>query len=313
MDYIAISIDTRTSTGSASAMSAPSKWPLPEQGIRFMTPAFMVNKLASHPLTRECYPTAMGFYPNANVHRMQRSRHDDNLLIYCVEGKGRAATDNWRGHIGPGQVLLLPQGVAHQYEADIEDPWTIYWVHFQGTSTAIFNQYLGDREDVPPVTQAGISPQLVAHFRGLLAVHRTGYNTRAFINAANQLRHLLTQIALDIRQAKASSQDNFNLETVQRLMLEHIDQSLNLDTLAAAANLSKFHFCNKYKGLTGYSPIKHFLNMKMEHACQLLDSSQLSVKGVASALGYDDPLYFSRQFRKTVGISPRAYRRSVRS
>ena len=53
--------------------------------------------------------------------------------------------------------------------------------------------------------------------------------------------------------------------------------------------------------------------MKMEHACHLLDSSQLSVKGVAAALGYDDQLYFSRQFSKTIGLSPRAYRRSVRS
>ena len=240
----------------------------------------MRNKLARHPLTRECYPTAMGFYPSADLHRMQRLRHDDNLLIYCVEGQGHATAGNWRGLIGPGQVLLLPQGVAHAYEADGADPWTIYWVHFQGSSTAVFNQYLGDREGVPPVTQTGISPQLVAHFRGLMAVHRTGYNTRAFM---------------------------------QSLMLEHIGQPLNLDTLAAAAKLSKFHFSNKYKALTGYSPMKHFLNMKMEHACHLLDTSQLSIKGVAAALGYDDQLYFSRQFSKTVGMSPRTYRRSVRS
>ena len=186
-----------------------------------------------------------------------------------------------------------------------------------GGGNALFgdnlNQYLGDREGVPPVTQTGISPQLVAHFRGLMAVHRTGYNTRAFINAANQLRHLLTHIALEIRQARANNSDSFSLEEVQSLMLEHVGQPLNLETLAAAAKLSKFHFSNKYKALTGYSPMKHFLNMKMEHACHLLDTSQLSVKGVAAAVRYDALLYFTRQFSKTVGMSPRTYRRSVRS
>jgi len=207
---------------------------------------------------------------------------------------------------------LLPQGTTHHYEADNDEPWSIYWVHYQGTSTAVFNQYLGDREGAPPVLPVGISPQLVAHFRGLLAVQRTGYSNRAFINAANQLRHLLTHITLDMRQASVARHDNLDLEAVQNLMLEHIGQPLALNTLAAAANLSRCHFSKKYKALTGYSPIKHFLNMKMEHACHLLDSTQLSVKGVAVALGYDDQLYFSRQFSKTVGLSPRAYRRSVR-
>jgi len=293
-------------------MSAPSKWPLPADGIRFLTPGFMLNKLARHPLTRECYPAAMGYYPLARSHRMERGRHDDNLLIYCVEGLGQASTQDWSGQVGSGELLLLPQGVAHKYQADPKHPWTIYWVHYQGSSTAVFNHYLGYREGGNPVTRVGVSPQLAAQFRGLMEVHRTGYNSRAFINAANQLRHLLTQLTLEMRQARATGQHSFNLAAVQGFMLENLSQQVDLDTLAAAAKLSKYHFSNKYKALTGYSPIKHFLNMKMEHACHLLDSGDFSVKAVATALGYEDPLYFSRLFNRTVGMSPRSYRNSVR-
>jgi AraC-like DNA-binding protein len=298
MDYIAL-------------MSAPSKWPLPAAGIRFLTPAFMVEKLARHPLTKDCYPTAMGFYPDARGHRMRRLRHDDNLLLYCVSGRGKATTDDWRGPVRAGQVLVLPQGLAHEYEASRREPWTLYWVHFQGASTGIFSQFLGYREG-NPVLDAGMSPALVASFTSLMTVRRTGYSDRAFINAANQLRYLLTQTALEIRATQAQAQHTIDLDQLQAYMLEHIDQSVSLDTLAALANMSKYHFSGKYKKLTGYSPIKHFLNMKMEHACHLLDSTDLSVKAIAAELGYEDQLYFSRLFSRTIGRSPRAYRASIR-
>ena len=293
-------------------MSSPSKWPLPDTGIRFMTPAFMIEKLARHPLTKDCYPTAMGFYPKASGHHMERQRHDDNLLIYCTDGTGELATADWRGQISAGQLILLPQGLQHLYRSSNSEPWTVFWVHFQGASTGVFTQYLGYREGKRPVVDAGVSPVLIGAFTSLMEVRRTGYSTRAFINAANQLRHLLTTTAIEIRANQARGHQGLQLEQVQGFMLENIDQNLSLDVLAATANMSKFHFSNRYKTLTGYSPVKHFLNMKMEHACYLLDSSDLSVKAIASQLGYEDPLYFSRIFSKTIGMSPRSYRASIR-
>ena len=292
-------------------MSAPSKWPLPDAGVRFITPRFMIETLARHPLTKDCYPAAMGFYPKALGHRMRRQRHDDNLMIYCAAGRGSLAAGGSTLRVNPGQVILLPQGLAHEYRAHRRQPWSVYWVHFQGAASAQFLQLLGYREG-RTVMEAGIAPSLAVAFDSLMEVRHTGYSTRAFINAANQLRHLLTQFALEIGLQGGRSGRGFNIDQLQAFMREHIDQPLSLDTLAEQANLSKYHFANRYKKLTGYSPIKHFLNMKMEYACRLLDGSDLSVQAVAAAVGYDDPLYFSRLFRQTIGSSPRDYRASIR-
>lgn len=292
-------------------MSNPSKWPLPHAGVRFITPAFMLEKLARHPLTKDCYPTAMGYYPAAMGHRMQRERHDDNLLLYCTSGRGHLTADNWHSEVTAGHIMLLPQGLAHTYEADEKDPWTLYWVHFQGASTRVFMQYLGYRDD-RPLANAGVSPLLIGAFTNLLEVRRTGYSTRAFINAANHLRHLITQMSMEISAHAGRLQSGFELDHVQAYMLEHIDQTITLDALAQVANMSKYHFSNRYKALTGYPPVKHFLNMKMEHACHLLDSTDMGVSEIARGVGYDDPLYFSRLFSKTIGSSPRGYRSSTR-
>ncbi|HEY7775463.1 MAG TPA: AraC family transcriptional regulator [Kineobactrum sp.] len=292
-------------------MSKTSQWPLPAEGIRFLTPAFMLEQLHRHPLTRDCYPTAMGYYPQATGHRMRRPRHDDNLLLYCVEGHGRLSSGEQRTRITAGDLVLLPQGLAHRYAAAPDQPWSLYWVHFQGISSRIFMDYMGYRDN-KPVVQAGLAPGLVAAFHSLLAVTRTGYSSSAFINAANQCRHLFTQFVLEANRQRATHPAGLDLAAIQGTMQDSIHSSLELDELAAIAHLSKYHFSKRYKALTGYSPIKHFLHMKIEYACQLLDSTEMSIKAIADAVGYDDALYFSRLFRQTVGLSPRAYRSSGR-
>lgn len=91
-------------------------------------------------------------------------------------------------------------------------------------------------------------------------------------------------------------------------MREHLHGSLNLDELAAQFKLSRFHFAKTYRALTGHAPIQDFIQLKMALACRLLDRGDAEVRQVAEQLGYDDPYYFSRLFRKVVGMAPSHYR-----
>lgn len=289
-------------------MSSPSNWPLSDESIRFIAPAFLVSKMVGHSLTSDCYPTAMGYYPNAKGHHMSRQDPDDHLLIYCVNGIGSVSAAGNLFQVEPGDVVLLPPGEAHDYSASRNAPWTIYWLHFRGLRAADFCQHVGAKED-ERVVRVGVIPAVIALFNDILAVRHTGYSSLSFVHAANQMRQLFTHIAIEA-QMPAVNRSTLDLSSVQAFMRDNLHRALDLEALARVAGLSKFHFSHRYSLATGYSPMRHFTHMKMEAACRLLDTTDHSVQRVASALSFDDPLYFSRVFRKVIGCSPQQYRAS---
>ncbi|MDX1506105.1 MAG: AraC family transcriptional regulator, partial [Spongiibacter sp.] len=163
-----------------------------------------------------------------------------------------------------------------------------------------------------PVLNIGVQPRVVRIFDGLSELRRSAYQLAEFIQGCHQIQALLSYIALLERQQRPQSGKGLDWERLRAMMQEHIHGQLNLDELAASANLSKFHFTKKFKAWSGQSPIQYFINMKVQRACYLLDSTGMSIKEVAAALGYDDAYYFSRVFKKTIGLSPSEYRQHRR-
>ena len=292
-------------------MSTPSSWPLPPESIRFVLPQRIIRQLEEHPLSSGLYPLGAGYYKKAADHQMSRTEHDDQLLIYCLEGEGRMSLDKQTIRVKSGDILLLPRGTAHKYQALSKDPWTIYWVHFDGHHADDFMQHLlpGGNSISSFKISLGYHSRLVSDFETLLETRRASYNLNAYLFAANQLRQILSHIAVlgPLARQRAAG-ESLDLEKIHSLMQSHVHEQLDLETLAEASNLSKYHFVKKYKELTGTTPINHFIHLKIERACHLLDASSQSIGEIAFAVGYEDAYYFSRIFKKMMGVSPSQYR-----
>lgn len=91
-------------------------------------------------------------------------------------------------------------------------------------------------------------------------------------------------------------------------MRERLNQALRVPKLAQMVGVSQSHFFAVFKKQTGFAPMDLFTRMRMERACELLDSTPLNIKEIAAALGYDDQFYFSRVFKSVKQISPSEYR-----
>ena len=161
-----------------------------------------------------------------------------------------------------------------------------------------------------PVIRLGASPQVTALFEELLEQVEQGYTKLQMLCAAQTLSHLLAVIIREHRSAD-QRQPSLSQKIAQTIayMKQHLDRTLQLESLAAIAGLSRSRYVELFRQQTGYAPIDYFIRLRMHRACQLLDTTDMSVKAIAATLGYEDPLYFSRLFRKVNERPPLEYRR----
>jgi PAS domain S-box-containing protein len=89
---------------------------------------------------------------------------------------------------------------------------------------------------------------------------------------------------------------------------DHLDEPLRVTDLAARAGLSAYQFDGRVRALFGVSAGQYVTRARIERACALLKLGHDSVGQIAQACGYADQAAFTRQFRKSVGLTPRVYR-----
>ena len=120
---------------------------------------------------------------------------------------------------------------------------------------------------------------------------------------------LLERIHIDFKTESRESAAIRKIEESIAYMMRHVDMPLQAATLVARANVSQSHFFTLFKRYVGYTPIDFFIRLRLQRACHLLEGTEMSVKAIAYALGYDDPFYFSRVFKSFNRIAPSKYRR----
>ncbi len=263
-----------------------------------------------NPVIAALYLTDIGFYPRAKFHYRQRSHGaDQHILIYCIEGKGELEINKKKFVIQRDNFFIIPMNVAHNYKADENDPWTIYWMHFKGSHSGAVVDLLVKQ---PGNNQGALSfnEERLHLFNEMYSNLERGYSLDNLLYVNMCLWHYLTSFVYSdkFNGSKKAGKIN-NIDISIELMQKKINETLSLEEIAQKVNLSASHFSNLFKKQTGFSPIEYFIHLKIQKACQYLLFTELRVKEIAFKLGMTDPYYFSRIFTKVMGLSPNEYRK----
>lgn len=266
------------------------------------------------PLLQSLFISHIGCFPKARAHYRERpDGAEEPVLIICMSGAGWFRAEGYAGRLGSGQTLLLPRGAPHVYGADSSDPWSIYWVHFDGHDADHYVRHVTDthRPCVIKVSRE-MAQRLEMHFRDIFQRFRRGYAPRALLMAAHILREGLGRLFFDNpkfvpgRHRRVRSE----LESVVDFMVQSPSAMHSLSDLARRASLSVPHFSVLFRRQYGRSPMGYLTHLRIRESCRLLDSTDYRIKEIAPRVGFSDPLHFSRVFRRVMGCSPRQYRQA---
>lgn len=264
----------------------------------------------------QLYITDIGYYPHAKHHYRERTGGvAQYILIYCIKGSGWYSIGGRRYDVNDGQFFILPRGVSHKYASNNDDPWTIYWVHFAGSQAPVFA--CGDGSPQPICS--GATSRIAyrnAMFEEIFLTLSDGCGTDSLRYASSLLYGFLASFRFIAYFRKYNSQDDSAaagdiVTATVRYMNENLERTLTLSDFSEYAGYSASRFSAIFKSQTGRSVLSYFNMLKMQRSCQLLETTDMKINQICSKVGIDDSYYFSRLFRKTIGISPKEYRKKV--
>lgn len=276
------------------------------QGERlYKLPTDIFDEFMEHPLVRRLYLTDVGFYPKAEHHYMERNVGiGENIFFYCVDGEGTICIDKKRYRLHAKEAFCIPDNQKHYYYADKVNPWSILWVHFAGEDTSLYplNTYKVVSFHSPHATN-----RMMYLFDLLFRALEEPYSLGNFAYMTQVLALILSETYLKERQEETSDQ-NVHVSNIIRYMNSHLGENCTLDDLSKKFKLSKSYLNVIFRKYTRKSPMDLFVSLKMTEACKLLKATDMYIYEVANAVGYSDPYYFSRIFKRVVGTSPTEYK-----
>lgn len=273
-------------------------------------PQAVLNIVADDPIVSSIYITDIGYYPKARYHYRKREQSiNEYVFLYCVDGCGWYRLNGKTYTMGRDQYCVLPAGVAHEYGADEDTPWSIYWIHFGGPLARFYAATSPEPLDIKPNANSRINTR-IRLFDEIFHTLNSSYTIESIRYAMISFHHFLATLRYleQYRYADSNADAGDSVSMAIHYFEENIERRLTLDSVCRFVGLSTARLSALFKGKTGYSPLNYFTLLKIKKACEFLDNTDMKINQISLNLGFDDQYYFSRLFAKTMGMSPRSYR-----
>jgi AraC-like DNA-binding protein len=228
-------------------------------------------------------------------------------IVYITRGEGSFTLGARTYRVSPGSLLLILPGVKHQYKPDFATGWHEYWVGFKG---GYFDKLSAEKFLLPDHVffEAGLQDHIIRLFNNIFDELKARRPLFQFKTCAFILELLSGVLSMEQRQEQPGYYQRI-IEKAKYLMESHIYGGINLSYIAEKIGISVPRLIDIFKTHTDMTPYRYFTQIKLQRAQSLLEQNDAAVGEIAGRMGFEDPYYFSRLFKKKNGLSPSAWRK----
>ena len=243
-------------------------------------------------------------HTNIDFHVFRPNGRKDYHFLYIKSGFVIVTLNNKTILAKEGQCIVFFPGVAQDYSFLKENNACTYYLHFTGIAAS---EAMGCFTDQSTKIYNIINKTSFEEiFHRLIRTHDLQEPLYTLEENCYLLR-LITLLAR-LNNSPQLPKGKNNVIAVTEYIYEHFSEDIDFHQHAENLYLSYSHFVHLFTKYTGFSPHKFLLKVRIDKAKDLLMHTQLNICEIATHIGFSDPLYFSRLFRKYLGLSPSDYR-----
>ncbi|MBQ7384326.1 MAG: helix-turn-helix domain-containing protein [Clostridia bacterium] len=227
---------------------------------------------------------------------------DDYYMLYMVRGELSVELSGETVTADSGTVIIFPPKYPYRYFYRGGEPILYFWIHFTGGYVQQLLKECGICE-MPWQVRTAKHSKMADHFRRF---YDRFMLPEPFLS--RELACALEQLILTVAQSANEEPQKRPLSTSLDLIHASYQKPLTVEELAQIEHLSQSRYITLFKEQYGMPPIAYIINLRMLTACELLLGTDMSVKQIGIQVGYDDPFFFSKIFKRHMGASPQSYR-----
>lgn len=267
------------------------------------------------------FPFMMSDYSHPEAREPRPHRHDFFEIHYLTGGKGKHIIDFEAYAIAPYNLYFISPGQVHFWE--LEQPLQGHALLFtedfllQGTDKARFVHALSFFHSVEKAPMLQLATRHHSRLDILVQTIVQEFRQPQF-GQASVLRAYLHILLVEAQRHYAAPQSDREIQRYmqtrqfKQLVANHFLEERSVEAYASMLKLSSGHLHEIIKSVTGLTPGQLIRNEIILEAKRLLTHTQLGSAQVGYRLEFDDPAYFSRFFKREVGLTPRQFQQATR-